>query len=107
MNARIALRREEVDAHDDFLAVPVLGPSWSDKVLDIGSEIVAIHRLTGEPYPLDLRRDLSPEDAAIVVSRRILRSGGTRPEVERFLEAFDLEPSIVNRLRRALAEVSS
>ena len=107
MNARIALRRDEVDAHDDFLAVPVRGPAFAVKVLDTGVELLAIHRLTGEPYPMDLRRDLSPEDAAIVVSRRILRAGGTRAEVERFLEAFDLAQHVVNRLRRALEEVSS
>jgi hypothetical protein len=102
MNARIALRREEVDAHDDFLAVPVRRPSWSEKVLDIGSELLAIHRDTAEPFPIDLRKDLSPEDAAVVITRRIFFAGGTPVEAERFLRSFELEHGALVRLLREI-----
>jgi hypothetical protein len=98
MNERIALRREEVDARDDFLAVPVRGPSWSEKVLDTGTELLAIHRDTAKPYPIDLRKDLSPEDAAVVIVRRIFFAGGTRVEAERFLRAFGLDRGALRRL---------
>lgn len=107
MNARIALRREEVDARDDFLAVPIRAPSWSNKVLDTGVELLAIHAQTGEPFPIDLRRDLSPEDAAVVIMRRVFLKGGSRSEVERFLDSFDLDPNVLRRLLRELEEVAT
>lgn len=107
MNARIAFRREEIDGRDDFLAVPVRGPAWSAKVLDTGVELLAIHRVTGEPFPIDLRRDRDPEDAAVVIVRRIFRHGGTIAEAERFIDSFDLDPNAVRRLHRELTEVAS
>jgi hypothetical protein len=107
MNERIRLRREEVAAGDDFLAVPVRGPSWCEKVFDTGRELLAIHRDTAEPYPIDLRRDLSSEDAAVVLIRRIFHAGGSRAEAERFIDAFGLDAHVVRRLVRELAEMAS
>jgi hypothetical protein len=106
MNARIALRREEIDADDDLLEVPVRGPSWSSRVVDTGAELLAIHRETGEPYPIDLRRDLSAEDSAVVIVRRIFRHGGTIAEAERVLDSLDLDANVVRRLHRELVEAS-
>ena len=106
MNSRIALRREEVDARDDYLVVPVRGPSWSSKVLDTGIELLAIHRDTAEAYPIDLRKDLSPEDAAVIIVRRIFRHGGTIAEAERFLDSFDLAPNVVRRLHYELVDAA-
>jgi hypothetical protein len=106
MNARIALRREEIDTRDDLLVVPVKGPSWSTKIVDTGVELLAIHRDTAEPYPIDLRKDLSPEDAAVVILRRIFRHGGSVAEAERFLDSFDLDPNVVRRLHRELVEAA-
>jgi hypothetical protein len=105
MNDRIQARRDALNEVDAALTdVLVTPPAWADRVLDLGTELVAIHRLTAEPYPLDTRKDLSAEDHAIVVGRRILRAGGSKAEVERFLRAFSLETDVLRRLLRQLEE---
>lgn len=101
MTKRISARRGEVA---EAQVVPVRGPAWSERVVDTGSELLAIHGITAEPYPLDLRKDLDPEDAAVVIVRRILRAGGSPAEAERFLGAFCLDPNTVRRMVRELGE---
>jgi hypothetical protein len=51
--------------------------------------------------------DLSPEDRAIVVGRRILAAGGTVDEITRFLDAFDLPQYARDRLVRQVRETTS
>jgi hypothetical protein len=103
MNARIAARRT---AAPNGRPVPISGPRWAERVVDIGDEILAIHRTAAEPYPLDVHADLSIEDHCIVVLRRILAAGGHRDELERVVEAFGLPGYARARLRRYIREVS-
>jgi hypothetical protein len=104
MNERIADRWVKANAYP---VVPVRPPSWAGKVVDAGDELVAVHRETAAPYPLDLHADLSPEDRAIVVGRRILDAGGTSDEVVRFLDAFELPQYAHDRLVRQVREATS
>ena len=48
--------------------------------------------------------DLSPEDRAIVIARRILAGGGTVDEITRFLDAFALPQYARDRLVRQIRE---
>ncbi len=84
--------------------VPVPGPRWASRVLDLGDEIVGVHARTGTPYPLALFRDLDIEDSAIVVAGRVLAAGGTVAEVRRLLGALGLEGRVRRPLERALGE---
>jgi hypothetical protein len=104
MNARIATPWRKANAYE---TIPVQGPPWSAAVLDADGELVAIHRETAAPYPLDVHRDLQPEDRAVVVARRILAAGGTAEEVVRFLDAFELPQYARDRLVRQLREATS
>jgi hypothetical protein len=100
MNERIALRREAVaDAPD----LPIPAPRWADRVLDVRGELVAIHRDTGEPYPLRLM-ELDPTSAAVVIVRRLLSAGTSLAECRRFLSVFELEPHERRWLLRDLEE---
>jgi hypothetical protein len=104
MNARIATRR---DALADAFTVPVAGPSWSERVVDTGTEVIAVHAITGESFPIDPRRDLDANGQAIVIARRILRAGGSVAEVKRYLDAA-LDPAAAGRLKSKLdAEVAT
>lgn len=104
MNERIRRRRA---AAPQGREVPIQGPRWADKILDAGGEILAIHADTAEPYPLDVHRDLSVEEHAVVVVRRVLYAGGSRAECERLLDAFGLPENARARLRRFVREVAS
>jgi hypothetical protein len=104
MNERIADRWVKANRYP---VVPVRPPSWAGKVVDAGDELVAVHRETAAPFPLDLHSDLSPEDRAIVVARRILAAGGTTDEITRFLDAFDLPQYARDRLVRQMREATS
>lgn len=104
MNARIADRWVKANAYP---VVPARPPSWAAKVVDAGDELIAVHRETAAPYPLDLHSDLSPEDRAIVVARRILAAGGTVAEITRFLDAFDLPQYARDRLVRQMREATT
>jgi hypothetical protein len=103
MNERIARRWAKANSYPEL---PVRGPSWASTVVDAGDELIAVHRDTGAPYSVELHRDLDAEDAAIVIARRILSTGGSAPEVRRFLDAFELPVWAQTRLKRALEEVA-
>jgi hypothetical protein len=104
MNRRIADRWQAANAYPTVLVSP---PKWAAKVIDADGELIAVHRETAAPYPLDLHSDLSPEDRAIVVGRRILAAGGTGEEVVRFLDAFELPQYARDRLARLATEAAS
>jgi hypothetical protein len=104
MNRRIAERWRKANEYE---VVPVRPPSWAAEVVDAGDELIAVHRETAAPYPLDLHADLSPEDRAIVIGRRILSSGGTTDEVIRFLDAFELPQYARDRLARQVREATA
>ena len=104
MNDRVADRWLKANAYP---VVPVRPPSWAAKVVDAGDELIAVHRVTAAPYPLDLHADLSPEDRAVVVARRIFVAGGTIDEITRFLDAFDLPQYARDRLVRQMREATS
>jgi hypothetical protein len=101
MNERTARRREQAP---EGSPVPIAPPTWAVAVVDTGEEIVAIHSDTHEPYPLDVHADLSVEDHAVVVARRVLSAGGSRPEIQRLLWAFGLDQTARARLLRRLRE---
>lgn len=100
MNERIAARRE---AAPYGRAVPIFPSRWAERVVDTGNEILAIHADTAEPYPLELA-DLSPEDHASIVVRRVFAAGGQLPELERLVRALVLPPPARDRLLRQLRE---
>jgi hypothetical protein len=100
MNKRIELRRARVA---DAPTIPISGPRWSDRVLDTGGELVAIHKDTAQPYPIRLM-ELDPGAAALVIVRRILDTGGSTTEARRFLGAFELDEHDCRRLSRQLDE---
>jgi hypothetical protein len=105
MNARIADRWRIAN---QYPTVPgVRPPSWAATVVDANGELIAVHERTGAPYPLDLHKDLEPEDRAIVVGRRILAAGGTADEVVRFFDALELPMYARDRLVRDLREAIS
>ena len=104
MNARITDRWVKANSYP---VVPVRPPSWAAKVVDAGDELIAVHRVTAAPYPISIHSDLSPEDRAIVVGRRILDAGGTSDEVVRFLDAFELPQYARDRLARQVREATS
>lgn len=104
MNARIAARWGAANRYD---TIPVRPPSWAASVVDADGELIAVHRVTAAPYPLDLHSDLDPEDRAVVIGRRILQAGGTADEVIRFLDAFDLPQYIRDRQVRLVREATS
>jgi hypothetical protein len=104
MNARIA---ERWVIANRYPVVPVRPPSWAAKVVDADGELIAVHRVTAAPYPLDLHWDLSPEDRAIVIGRRILEAGGTATEVVRFFDAFELPQHARDRLARQVREATA
>ncbi len=87
MNERIAQRREQAVAGR---FVPIQGPRWASEVVDTGDEILAIHKDTGEPYPLDPHADLSIEEHAVVVLQRMILAGAGTEELERVVRAFGL-----------------
>jgi hypothetical protein len=103
MNARIAARWTKANAYD---TVPVRPPTWAASVVDADGELIAVHRVTAAPYPLDLHTDLSPEDRAIVIGRRLLAAGGTANEVIRFLDAFELPQYVHDRQVRLVREAT-
>lgn len=104
MNRRIADRWRKANEYE---VIPVRPPSWAAEVVDAGDELVAVHATTAAPYPLDLHSDLTPEDRAIVVGRRIIAAGGTVDEVVRFLNAFELPQYARDRLARQVREATS
>jgi hypothetical protein len=101
MNERIRQRR---DALQDGVPVPIYPPKWADSVWDTGREVIAIHADTYEPHPLDVHEDLTPEDHAVVVIRRVALAGGTREEIERLITAFGLDATTARRLVRQLKD---
>jgi hypothetical protein len=101
MNRRIAERWAAVNNYPEL---PVRGPSWAHSIHDAGDELIGIHDVTGAPYPIDLHRDLDPENRAIIVARRIFQAGGSVDEVRRFLLSFDLPTYVLRRLSNELAE---
>jgi hypothetical protein len=100
MNARIAERRRAAPQGRD---VPIPAPRWAERVVDTGNEIVAIHADTTEPYPLEMA-DLSPEDHATIVVRRVFAAGGKLPELERLIRAFVLPVASRDRLLRQMRQ---
>ena len=103
MNRRIADRWQRANMYP---TVPVRPPSWAASVVDADGELIAIHHETAAPFPLDLHKDLDPEDRAVVIGRRILAAGGTAAEVARFLDAFELPMHARDRLKRAVHEAA-
>lgn len=97
MNDRIAKRLEQAPKGR---TVAIDAPRWAGKVVDTGDELLAIHRDTAFPYPLDVHSDLSIEDHCIVVVQRLFLAGATDQEVERVVRAFGLEGYEVARLVR-------
>jgi hypothetical protein len=104
MNERIFARRA---AAPSGRRVDIYGPNWAEKILDTSSEIVAIHKDTGEPYPLDVHADLSVEDHCIVVINRLIRGGASVSELTRLIEAFGLPRYAQRRLMGLTAEASA
>lgn len=100
MNERIA---ERLRAAEGFVGVPVRGPSWAGRVVDTGDELIAVHNVTASSFPLDLFKDLEPEEVAVVLVRRVLAAGGTRAEAERLIDALALPGYAQHRLRSKLA----
>jgi hypothetical protein len=101
MNLRIAQRAEQAPGGR---TVSIWAPSWASRVVDTGDELLAIHKDTAFPYPLDVHDDLSIEDHCIVVLQRLFLAGATEPEVERVVRAFGLEEYEVLRLLRGIRE---
>jgi hypothetical protein len=101
MNLRIARRKEQAP---QGRTVPIYAPKWADRVIDTGDELLAIHKDTGEPYPLDVHADLTIEEHCVVVLRRLFLAGAIEPEAERVIRAFGLEPYEVARLVRGIRE---
>jgi hypothetical protein len=104
MNARISDRWRRANAYP---TVPVRPPAWAATVVDAGQELIAIHAVSAAPYPISLHSDLSPEDRAIVVGRRILDAGGTASEVIRFFDSFELPQYARDRLARQVREATT
>lgn len=103
MNERIAERWRIANRYP---AVPVMPPPWAAKVVDAGDELIAVHADTGAPYTLNMHADLTPEDRAVVVGRRLLAAGASAVEVIRFFEAFELPPYVRERLVRDIRAVT-
>jgi hypothetical protein len=103
MNERIAARRA---AAPQGREVPISAPRWAERVVDTGAEVLAVHADTAEPYPLEYD-DLSPEDHAVIVIRRMLAAGGTVAEVERLIRALVLPVWARDRLLRYLHSESA
>jgi hypothetical protein len=101
MNERIVARRAAVPSGS---VVDVYGPKWAEKVIDTGSEVVAIHKDTAEPYPLDVQADLSLADHCALVIRRVIAAGGSQDELGRLVGAFGLDPTAQHRLAREIRE---
>jgi hypothetical protein len=104
MNERILARRAGAPAG---LVVDVYGPRWAEKVIDTGAEVIAIHRDTAEPYPLDVQADLSLEDHCALVIRRVIAAGGSQAELGRLVQAFGLDPRAQQELAREIREAES
>lgn len=104
MNARIADRWVKANAYP---VVPVRPPSWAAKVVDADGELLAVHAVTAAPYPISLHSDLSPEDRAVVIGRRILAARGTVDEIIRFFDSFELPQYARDRLVRQVREATS
>jgi hypothetical protein len=100
MNRRIH-EREQAAAIEP--ALPIRGPSWAGRMIDRGTELVAIHRVTASPYPIALL-ELEPEEVAVVLVRRILRAGGSAPEADRLIDALGLPSYVARRLKDRLAD---
>jgi hypothetical protein len=100
MNRRIHERSQAATMEP---ALPIRGPSWAGRMIDRGTELVAIHRVTASPYPVDLL-ELEPEEVAVVLVRRILAAGGSAPEAERLIDAMTLPSSAARRLKARLAD---
>jgi hypothetical protein len=100
MNRRIAERARAAELEP---ALPIKGPPWAGRIIDRGHELVAIHRVTANPYPLDLFRDLTSEEIGVVLIRRILGAGGTSREAERLIDALTLPAYATRRLKRNLS----
>ncbi|MDP9297635.1 MAG: hypothetical protein M3O98_03080 [Actinomycetota bacterium] len=104
VNLRIADRWQKANSYP---TLPVNPPSWAAIVVDAGDELLGVHAETAAPYPLDLHVDLSPEDRAIVIARRILAAGGTTAELIRFFDAFQLPQHARDRLARQVREATA
>jgi hypothetical protein len=104
MNERIAARRAAAPSGS---VISVYGPRWAEKVIDNGSEVIAIHKDTAEPYPLDVHADLSLEDHCALVIRRVIAAGGGAEELGRLVRAFGLDPTAQHKLAREIREAES
>jgi hypothetical protein len=99
MNARIARRRALAP---EAAEVPVEGPRWSSAVLDVGDEVLAVHRDTAAPYPVALFVDLDAEASAAVVAGRLARRGFDPAAIAAVLEALEVAPHSRRRVLEAL-----
>lgn len=88
-NARRA-RREALAP--SVAELPIAGPRWAERVLDLGDELVALHAETLAAYPIDPFRDLDAEELAAVVARRLLGRGFDRGRIGLVLEALGVPP---------------
>ena len=100
MNRRIAERAQAAAMEP---ALPIRGPSWAGRMIDRGTELVAIHRVTASPYPIPLL-ELEPEELTVVLVRRVLAAGGSVPEATRLIDAMTLPTSAGRRLKDRLAD---
>ncbi len=105
MNDRIEARWRSASASASA-TVPVRPPRWAASVVDADGALIAFHADTGNPYPLDLHKDLDATDQAVVVGRRILAVGGTAEEVARFVDSFELPGHAAGRLKRLVREAA-
>jgi hypothetical protein len=99
MRVRIARRRALAP---EAAEVPVEGPRWSSAVLDVGDEVLAVHRDTAAPYPVALFVDLDAEASAAVVAGRLARRGFDPAAIAAVLEALEVAPHSRRRVLEAL-----
>jgi hypothetical protein len=95
MNARIEQRWQVASRLEK---VPVRPPAWAAYVVEGKDELLAVHEMTGAPYPLSLHEDLDPEERAKVIVRRLIAAGASREEVERFVRVFEVDRRVESRL---------
>jgi hypothetical protein len=72
-------------------------------MIDRGTELVAIHRVTASPYPIPLL-ELEAEELTVVLVRRVLAAGGSVPEAMRLIDAMTLPTFAARRLKDRLAD---
>lgn len=99
MRVRIARRRALAP---EAAEVPVEGPRWASAVLDVGGEVLAVHRDTAAPYPVRLFLDLDAEASAAVVAGRLARRGFDPAAIAAVLEALEVPPHSRRRVLEAL-----